>query len=254
MASGRRGAAHDDGGGIDGGGEATGIVGLVAEVEWVGVVQQVVSKCAAGDGSPVLGGEQEREHAAGPCELEAALGERDGDVGLRAEGGAGVGVFHDGAESVAKSAPCVVIEVVRTHPRWFADDEVEAAAGGGVAEVGAEVEVGMGAVGEASEGASQFGDAEAQCGEASALCGGEALAGAEEGALACEVEQAGAFGAERLDGVRGNAPGVVLFGGVDTRGEGAFPAAGASGIAFAQDGESRGLRDHPRVIECVHSQ
>ena len=68
-------ALEDDGGRIHRCGEATGVRGVIAEMQWCGVLEQVLSQCACGNGTPEFCGQQKCEYSAMSCEFEAALGD-----------------------------------------------------------------------------------------------------------------------------------------------------------------------------------
>lgn len=186
-------ASEGDCRGIDRGGEATGVGGVIAEVEWCGVLEQVVSECAGGHGAPEFGGEQKREDSARACEFEAALCEWDRDVRLDAERRIAGGVAGDFCEAGTEVLPCCGVEVVGPDPGWVADDDIEATGCCGVAEVRSEVEIDCAAVVELAQLLLQLSDDRAEEYESFALRGGEAEPGVEEGGAPCESEEFSAF-------------------------------------------------------------
>ena len=180
----------------------------------------MLSQCAGGDGSPEFCGQQKCEYSAMSCEFEAALRERNCDVGLDAEGGTGGGVSRDRSEPVTEVGAGLCVEVVRAHPWWVADDDIESTGGVGVAEVRAEVKGDGAAVVEAAQCATVLADQVAYGCKASALRCGETMACSEQGSCTCELEQFGAFALQRIDVVRGDLLGGVAFRIIDASGAG----------------------------------
>ena len=124
--------------------------------------------------------------------------ERDGDVGLNTESRVGGDVARDCAESRAKVGASGGVEVLGADPWRVADDEVEASGGGGVGEVGAEVEGDRSAVVEVAQCFAVLSEHLAYRCESAAVCGGQALSGAEECLCACRLQQIAAFALERM--------------------------------------------------------
>ena len=112
VSEGRWCALQDDGGRIDRRRESAGVGGVIAQVRGRGVLEQVVSKRTGGDGAPEFGGEQECERAIGACELQAALGERDGDIGLYSECDLSCGMSGDDGETAAEIGARGGVEVL----------------------------------------------------------------------------------------------------------------------------------------------
>lgn len=231
-------ASERDRGGIDCGGEPTGVGRVIAEVERCGVLEQVVSEGAGGHGAPEFGGEQEREYSARACEFEAALCERDRDVGLDAECRVACGVPGDFCEPCAEVFACRCIEVVGPDPRWVADDEIESAGRCRIAEVRSEVEIDCAAVVELASLLLQLSDDRADECESSALGGGEAEPRIEEGVAACESEEFSAFVLQCRDASVGEEQRIAAFGGVDAQCANALSRAGRARVVDAECGDA----------------